>query len=212
MRYCFFLILLLVNIKAPAQIEYLDTTGIENLKKTTTIFVLPDDTSESAAFKQVIALTWKMTPYLIVSAEDLPKYVDKAGYSFFCELCSGRIDIGSSGGISPNFGVKPSVGGILASVAVAGIIGIAEGSVEQKQLNNIYYRCSKADSAFSAPGGHFAAYELFIPELDTTDDKKEMKKKILNGSRHVLNNYFAEGKNLRHYAVINLGLANSKKV
>lgn len=73
----------------PKEAATLNTTGsfssneIQQFKNTTTIFTLQNkDYAELEKFKQAIASVWTITPFLIVSPDEVNKYMD-GKYSFF---------------------------------------------------------------------------------------------------------------------------------
>lgn len=66
------------------KISSIEDEQLELLKKTTTVFVLPDKDSQNvASFEQAIKSVWSITPFLIAKASEIPVYSNKKQYSIF---------------------------------------------------------------------------------------------------------------------------------
>ncbi len=82
----FFLLPLVVG----AQLLYIDTMHVQELRGTTTLFVLPaEDSALRAEYEAAINAGWTFTPHRIVTAAEMAQYRDVPGYSFFLDFYMG---------------------------------------------------------------------------------------------------------------------------
>lgn len=156
------LLAVLLPMVATAQIVYVDTTAASELRKTTTLFVVPEgDSVLEAAYEQAISIAWKFTPYKIVTFDEMTQYADKEGYSFFCELCAGQKPQHS--GYDPIYtGPYNAVGaaGFGALIGVGIVASLIENSYDEKHL----YRQSDEGDFFGEPMGYYSVYGFFMQE------------------------------------------------
>ncbi len=161
--FCSALLLILLPGLTRAQIIYIDTAGYSDLKKTTTLFLVPErDSTLRADFEQAISSAWKFTPYKIIYADQLPLYYNNPDYSYFCEIRRSDKSGAGPGYVGPVNGAGGLAGAVVAVAAVALVSAAVSSAVSQP----VYFSQSKEGEVFKMEEGNISLYSFFTQRQD----------------------------------------------